>query len=103
MFGALATSSREPSQCDPHTAISFLTYSTDSAGFALSESNKLMRPTKEEVQDCVVFLGLVVDGERYLTPACWPFPSIPCLDYDHKGRLFIKNLKYETKELTGNN
>ena len=80
--------------------ISLLTYSTDSAGFSLSAANKLMRPTKEEVQDGVVFLGLGVEGERYLAPYYWSFPSIACLDYDHEGRLFLKNLKYETRELT---
>ena len=59
-----------------------------------------MRPTKEEVQDGVVFLGLGVEGERYLAPYYWSLPSIACLDYDHEGRLFLKNLKYETRELT---
>jgi len=80
--------------------IGLLTYSTDSAGFSLSAANKLMRATKEEVQDGVVFLGLGVEGERYLAPYYWSLPSIDCLDYDHEGRLFLKNLKYETRELT---
>ena len=80
--------------------INLLTYSTDSAGFSLSAANKLMSPTKEEVQDGVIFLGLGIEGERYLAPYYWHLPSIACLDYDHEQRLFLKNLKYETRELT---
>ena len=77
-----------------------LTYSTDSAGFSLSAANKLMTPTKEEVEDGVIFLGLGIEGERYLAPYYWHLPFIACLDYDHEQRLFLKNLKYETRELT---
>ena len=80
--------------------INLLTYSTDSAGFSLSAANKLMTPTKEEVEDGVIFLGLGIEGERYLAPYYWHLPSIACLDYDHEQRLFLKNLKYETRELT---
>ena len=72
---------------------------TDSAGFSLSAANKLMRPTKQEVEDRVVFLGLGVHGERYLAPYYSKFLSIACLDYDHEQGLFLKNLKYETREL----
>ena len=79
--------------------ISLLIFSTDSAGFSLSAANKLMRPTKIEVQDGVVFLGLGVEGERYLAPYYWSFPSIACLDYDHGGQLFLQNLKHDTREL----
>ena len=81
------------------TPINLLTYSTDSAGFSLSAANKLMKPTKQEVEDGVVFLGLGGDGERYLAPYYWNLPSIACLDYDHEQRLFLKNLKYETRDL----
>ena len=80
--------------------VNLLTYSTDSAGFSLSAANKLMKPTRQEVEDGVVFLGLGVDGERYLAPYYWNLPSIACLDYDHEQRLLLKNLKYETRELT---
>ena len=79
--------------------INLLTYSTDSAGFSLSAANKLMKPSKQEVEDGVVFLGLGVDGEKYLAPYYWNLPSIACLDYDHEQRLFLKNLKYETRDL----
>ena len=47
-----------------------------------------------------MFLGLGVEGEQYLAPNYWSYPSIACLDYDHEGRLFLKNLKYETREPT---
>ena len=49
--------------------INLLTYSIDSAGFSLSAAKKLMKPSKQEVEDGVVFLGLGVDGERYLAPS----------------------------------
>ena len=58
-----------------------------------------MKPTKQEVQDRVVFLGLGVDKERYLAPYYSKLPSIACLDYDQEQRLFLKNLKYETREM----
>ena len=80
--------------------INLLTYSTDSAGFSLSAASKLMKPTKQEVKDGIVFLGLGVEGERFLAPYYWHLPAIACLDYDHEQRLFLKNLKYETRELT---
>lgn len=48
----------------------------------------------------MIFLGLGVEGERYLAPYYWQLPSIACLDYDHEQRLFLKNLKYETRDLT---
>ena len=56
-----------------------------------------MKPTRQEGEDGVVFLGLGV--ERYLAPYYSKLPSIPCLDYDHEQRLFLKNLKYKTREL----
>ena len=75
-------------------SINLLTYSSNSAGFSLSAANKLMTPTKEEVKDCAIFLGLGIEGERYLAPYYWQLPSIGCLDYDYEQRLFLKNLKY---------
>lgn len=79
--------------------INLLTYSTDSARFSSSAVNKLMKPTEQEVEDGVVYLGLGVDRERYLSPYYWKLPSIACLDYDHEQRLFLNNLKNETREL----
>ena len=67
--------------------INLLTYSTDSAGFSLSAANKLMKPTKQEVEDGIVFLRLGVEGERFVTPYYWHLPAIACLDYDHEQRL----------------
>lgn len=40
--------------------VNLLTYSTDSAGFSLSAANK--------GRDGVIFLGLGIEGERYLAP-----------------------------------
>ena len=48
----------------------------------------------------MIFLGLGIEGERYLAPYYWQLPSIACLDYDHEQQLFLKNLKYETRDLT---
>ena len=79
--------------------INLLTCSTDSTGFSLSAANKLMKPTEQEVGDGVVFLGLGVDGERYLAPYYWKLPSIAFLNYDHEQGLFLKNLKYENREI----
>ena len=59
-----------------------------------------MKPTKQGVKYDIVFLGLGAEGERFLAPYYWHLPTIACLDYDHEQRLFLKNLKYETRELT---
>lgn len=59
-----------------------------------------MTATKEEVEDGVIFLRLGIEGERFLAPYYWHLLSIACLDFDHEQRLLLKNLKYETRELT---
>ena len=75
-------------------------YSTDSAGFSLAAAVQMMTPTLPEVKAGVHFLGLGTEDERYCAPYYWFLPSIAYLDYDHEQRLFLKNLKYETRDLT---
>ena len=75
-------------------------YSTDSAGFSLSAAIHLMSPSHEEINEGVIYLGLGLDDECYLAPYYWYLPSIAYLDYDHEQRLFLKNLKYQTRDLT---
>ena len=75
-------------------------YSTDSAGFSLAATVQMMTPTLAEVKAGVYFLGLGTEDERFCAPYYWFLPSIAYLDYDHEQRLFLKNLKYETRDLT---
>ena len=60
----------------------------------------MMTPTLAEVKAGVYFLGLGTEDERFCAPYYWFLPSIAYLDYDHQQRLFLKNLKYETRDLT---
>lgn len=46
-----------------------------------------------------MFFGLGVEGERYFVFYYWLFFLIVCFDYDYEGRLFLKNFKYEIREL----
>ena len=80
--------------------IHLLGYSTDSAGFSLSAAVQMMTPNLENIQNGVLYLGLGLEEERFLAPYYWFLPAICYLDYDHEQRLFLKNLKYETRELT---
>ena len=80
--------------------IHLLGYSTDSAGFSLSAAAHLMTPRAEETSNGLYYLGLGVDDEKFLAPYYWFLPAICYLDYDHEQRLFLKNLKYETRQLT---
>ena len=80
--------------------VHLLGYSTDSAGFSLSAAVHLMTPSEEDVKNGVLHLGLGLEDEKFLAPYYWFLPAISYLDYDHEQRLFMKNLKYETRELT---
>ena len=75
-------------------------HSTDSAGFSLSAFVTLMTPTKETVANGIFYLGLCIPDERYIAPYFWTLPSISYPDYDHLRRTLLRNLKYETYELT---
>ena len=80
--------------------IHLLGYSTDSAGFSLSAAIHLMTLHAEDIANGVHHLGLGVEDEKFLAPYYWFLPAISYLDYDHEQRLFLKNLKYETRQLT---
>jgi len=82
------------------TPINLIGYSTDSAGFSLAAAIQLMTPTEEEIKEGIQYLALGIDDEEFASPYYWHLPSIAYLDYDHEQRLFLKNLKYETRELT---
>ena len=59
-----------------------------------------MTPTEEEIQESVLFPGLSLDEEMLALPYYWYLPSVAYLDYDHEQRLFLENLKCETRALT---
>ena len=82
------------------TPINLIGYSTDSAGFSLAAAIQLMTPTEEEIKEGIQYLALGIDEEEFASPYYWHLPSIAYLDYDHEQRLFLKNLKYDTRELT---
>lgn len=82
------------------TPLNLIGYSNDSAGFSLAAAVQLLTPTAYEIQNGVLCLGLGIDEEMFVSPYYWHLPAIAYLDYDHKQRLFLKNLKYETRDLT---
>ena len=82
------------------TPINLIVYSTDSAGFSLAAAIQLMTPTGEEINEGIQYLALGVDDEEFASQYYWYFPVIPYLDYDHKQRLFLMNMKYQTQEVT---
>ena len=75
-------------------------HSTDSAGFSLSALVTLMTPTKATVNDGVIYLGLCIPDEKFVAPYFWSLPSIAYSDFDHLRRTLLRNLKYETCDLT---
>lgn len=80
--------------------IHLLDYSTDSTGFSLSAAVHLMTLHAEDIANGVCYLGLSVEDEKFLAPYYWLLPAICYLHYDHKQRLCLKYLKYETRQLT---
>jgi len=80
--------------------LNLIGYFTDLAGFSLSAAIHLMTPSPQEINKGVVYLGLGIDKGCYLLPYYWFLPAIAFFDYDHKQRLFLKNLKYEICQLT---
>ena len=73
---------------------------TDSAGFQLAAAVSLMTPSDEFIRSGVLYLGLGIGESKYAAPYLGPLPSIAYLDYDHCLRLFLKNLKYESLDLS---
>ena len=67
---------------------------------SLSAAAHLMTPQAEETSNGLYYLGLCVDDEKFLAPYYWFLAAICYLDYDYEQRLFLKNLKYKTRQLT---
>lgn len=59
----------------------------------------MMTPRTEDIENGVRHLGLGLEDEKFLAPYYWFLPAICYRDYDHEQRLFLKNLKYGTREL----
>lgn len=59
-----------------------------------------MTPTEATVASGIFYLGLCIPDEKYVAPYFWTLPSIAYSDYDHLQRTLLRNLKYETYELT---
>ena len=85
---------------DSSPPIELIGHSTDSAGFSLSLSKWVMTPQPELVQICVKYLGLGIRHERFLSPYFWKLPTIMYTDFEHNQRSCLRNLKYQTRELT---
>ena len=75
-------------------------HSTDSAGFSLSALVTLMTPTEATVKEGIMYLGLCIPDERFVAPYFWSLPSIAYSDFDHLRRTLLRNLKYDTRDLT---
>ena len=50
----------------------------------------------------ILYMGLGDKDERFLAPYYWQLPSVYMYvpDYEHLLRLFLRNLKYNTRNLT---
>lgn len=59
-----------------------------------------MTPTVETCAEGIIYLSLGIPDEKYVAPYFWTYPSIAYLDYDHNRRLFMKIMKYPTRDLT---
>ncbi len=82
------------------TPLKLVGHSVDSAGFSLSASVTLMTPTQSTADNDIFYLGLCIPDEKYIAPYFWSLPTIAYSDYDHLRRTLLRNLKYETHELT---
>lgn len=52
-----------------------------------------------EVEVGIYFFGFGIEDERFRVFYYWFFFFIVYLDYDYEQRLFLKNLKYEIRDL----
>ena len=59
-----------------------------------------MTPTESAVAEGINYLGLGVPDEKFLSPLFWRLLAIAYGDYDHLRRIFLRVLKYETRNLT---
>ena len=61
---------------------------------------QLMTPTAHEIQNGVLYLGLGINDEMFASRYYWYLRARAHFDYDHEQRLFLKNFKYVTRDLT---
>lgn len=80
--------------------VSLIGHSTDSASFSLFASIQLITPTETTVEKGIYYLGLGIPDERFVTPYFWRLPSIAYGAYDHLRKTFIREVKYDTRDLT---
>ena len=73
--------------------------STDSAGFQLSLGKFLMSPQQQLVNQGIVYLGLGIPEEKYLSPMFNRFCHIHYPDFDHSQRSALRQLKYPTLDM----
>ena len=69
-------------------------------GFSLRAAVQLMTPTAHEIQNGVLYLGLGIDDEMFASPYYWHLRARAHFDYNHEQRLFLKNFKYVTRDLS---
>lgn len=69
-------------------------------GFPLGAAVQLMTPTAHEIQNGVLYLGLGINDEMFASRYYWYLRARAHFDYDHEQRLFLKNFKYVTRDLT---
>ena len=80
--------------------VSLIGHSTDSAGFSLFASIQLITPTATTLEKGIYYSGLGIPDERFVTPYFWRLPSIAYGAYDHARKTFIREVKYDTRDLT---
>ena len=86
----LLTKSAQIASCSTHS---------DSTDFSLPVAIQLMMPTEEEIIKGIQYLALGIVEEEFASPYYWHVPSIVYLHYDHEQRQFLKNFKYDKREL----
>ncbi len=79
--------------------LKIITFSTDSAPQIFSAGKRMMTPTDYDIKNGVLYLGLGLEDELYLTPYYWQYPSIYIPDPDHLLRLFLRGMKNENHTL----
>lgn len=58
-----------------------------------------MTPTGLEINEGIQYFGLGVHDKEFVLQYYWYLPIIAYLDYNHKQKLFLKNMMYQACEL----
>ena len=58
-----------------------------------------MTPTGLEINEGIQYFGLGVHDKEFVLLYYWYLPIIVYLDYNHKQKLFLKNMMYQACEL----